>query len=168
MAKPAGITVQIIPSVIEIQGRLSAVALSLRSFRIPLQMAVRNIIAPRFYQNFDDSGAPGEQRWAPLQTGTVAWKFQNGFARYAVEPLLRTGKLQKASAYQNNWTISAESASFETLREDVAYGFAHQYGFYHNRGGYFVEARPWAVISEEDIDKIMGIFETFALAKFGV
>jgi phage gpG-like protein len=156
----------ILPPVYVIQAALSETAQSLRSFREPLQRAVRSVIAPRIYENFDDGGASGS--WAPLALSTIVWKFNNGFARNALDPLKRSGKLQKKAAQLNNWKYTSDTATFDKLPADAMYGMYHQFGYTNALTGGNVPARPWVEVNDNDIDRIEEMFDTFAKVKLGI
>lgn len=157
--------VDVVPEIRVIQSTLSRVAAQLRGYKKPLETAVRQVLAPRIYNNFDTNGASGE--WAPLSIETVKWKLTNGFARVAFEPLKRTGKLQKRAGQVNLWKVTTDSTSLEFLPEDVEYGIYHQQGYINARTGTEVPARPWAVILESDIDAVEQIIETYAWVQLG-
>lgn len=158
--------VEVIPPVQTIKAAFAVAALEFKSFRVPLQMAVRNVLAPRIYQNFDDGGIRGDY-WQPLELSTIAYKITHGYSRHAVEPLLRTGNLQKRAGQVNNWHVTSESAAFENIPDSASYGIFHQFGFTHYRTGVAVPARPWVAIDESDMARIETIFEIWIAARLG-
>lgn len=168
MAQPknaVAFDVEVIPNVSVIQMALSQAAAQMRSFRKPLDTAVRTVLAPRLYQNFDSNGADGS--WAPLAMATVKWKLANGYARVAFDALKRTGKLQKRAGQSNLWKVTSDSASLAYLTGDAAYGIYHQEGYLNARTGRMVPARPWAVITESDIDQVQDVIEAYAWVQLG-
>jgi phage gpG-like protein len=163
MARPRNaidFSVETAPRIETIQFNLSGAAQQLRTFRKPLEMAVRRVLSPRLYQNFDTNGAKGT--WTPLAASTVKWKMANGFSRVAFEPLKRTGRLQKTAGQVNLWKVGSDNVELAYLTGDAAYGIYHQDGYTNARTGRKVPARPWAELLDSDVDQVGEIIESHA------
>lgn len=143
------IDLDVMPPVGLIITSLEGFALDIRSYREPLKRAVQKVIAPSFQENFDMGGRP---TWAPLAEITKEIKTRLG---YELSPLIRTRLLRTAAGQLNLWEIDTESASI-TL--DVAQKGKAGYGGFHQEGTRWMPARPWAIIQDDDQEKIEQIF----------
>lgn len=123
---------------------------SLRSWRVPFERSIRQVMAPSFQKNFDVGGRPP---WAPLEAPTVD-------IRGSATPILvRSGALKAAAGQMNIWTIDGPGGeayiAMEQLPRHVFYGIFHQ------EGTRVMTDRPWAVIQEEDADAIAEVFADY-------
>lgn len=144
------------PSVIMVATRLNRYAGSLRSWKEPFDRSIRQVIGPSFNRNFDVGGRPP---WAPLDDKTV-------HIRGSAEPILVvTGRLKRAAQQLNIWTIDGPGG--EAYLDMSALPVGAWYGILHQQGTRHMPARPWAVLQEEDADKIAEVFADF-LADRGV
>jgi phage gpG-like protein len=111
---------EIRPSVGLVAKNLGDLGLALESMRVPLTIAVREVIIPSIRHNFESNGRP---RWEPLAPNTV--KARGGSA----SPILHiTGALEEAATSFEIWAIGDTTATVRSLPEDVFYGLYHQAG----------------------------------------
>jgi phage gpG-like protein len=143
------------PSPFILAAQFEKFGLNIRSYREPLQQSIKEVVAPSLQKNFDVGGRPS---WLPLANLTVALKEYRGAAQPAT-PLVFTGKLRRIAGQQNLWSINglAGEASLSGAKlGEVWYGIVQQQGADTGRG--VIPPRPWAVLQEEDADKIEDIF----------
>jgi phage gpG-like protein len=128
--------------------------LDIRSMREPLKRSIQQVIAPSFGQNFVSMGRP--EGWQQLSDATLMNKTRYN---YPDDILVRTGLLRKTIQQLNIWTISRTEATIQGLPDKIAYGV------YHQTGTTNMPARPFAVLQDEDIDKIQEIFADWMLER---
>lgn len=109
---------------------IDRLGLDIRSFKVPLERVVKQVMAPSFRKNFDEEGRP--DRWAPLSDATLAIRAREGFGS---QILNKTGALKKTVQQLNIWTITQETATIRDLPDKVSYGKIHQGGFGGQGGG---------------------------------
>jgi phage gpG-like protein len=102
--------------------RVNKLGLDIRSFREPLQRAVREVVIPSIEMNFRKHGRP---RWEPLSEDTILNRLGNGFD---LNILTRTGALRKGATQMKIWTIDREKAFIANLPKNIWYGVVHQAG----------------------------------------
>lgn len=136
------------PLPIIMAAEFAALAVGIQSAQEPLQKSVTNVMVPSIRKNFDVGGRPG---WAPVAAATAVQKERYGGGG----TLVRTGALQSRAGSESIWTIRGEDgyAAIESVPGDVFYGEIHQ------TGSYKMPARQWAIIQNEDADKIEQVFE---------
>lgn len=139
------------PGAVLLAAGLNAFSGKIRSFREPLERAVRQVIIPSIDQNFAAGGRPS---WAPLSPTTI--KQSNGSI------LIRTGALRQGATQLNNWTYSSTEAMMSQLPGRVWYGAIHQ------EGSKNIPARPFAMIQAEDETKVDQVFEEWLIERLGV
>ena len=110
-----------IPIVIE---KINRLRVNIKSFRVPLELSIREVIIPSIQTNFNDSGRPG---WAPLADATEKTREMLNF--YPGPALIRTGKLQRVATQLNIWEITSWDARMPSLPDKVFYGNIQQEGF---------------------------------------
>jgi phage gpG-like protein len=118
LSQAKGIDLQFKPSLAIIAGQIDKLGVDIRSFRVPLQRSVRQVMIPSIRKNFESEGRP---KWQPLSELTIARK---GNGRI----LQDTGKLMRTMGYQNIWTITKNFAVIQDLPSSVWYGKVHQSG----------------------------------------
>lgn len=127
----SGLTSAIVPTItfeptIAISARnIDRLGADIRSFKEPLQRAVKEVIIPSIAQNFEAGGRP--DTWQPLSEATQEIKARMGWAGGDV--LIRSGKLRKTMGQQNLWQIKETSAILKELPKGVSYGGIHQAGY---------------------------------------
>jgi phage gpG-like protein len=134
--------------------------MDIRSFRVPLERSVRQVLAPSLAENFEAGGRPA---WIPLSDITIKEKARKGFSN-AGKILVRTGALARKAGQVNFWTINGpagEAYINQSALGDVFYGVYHQFGMAGGADEPGFEARPWALIQEEDANEIEEIFFTW-------
>lgn len=148
--------------------KVEQVDFQLRSFRVPLVMATRQL-AKNIEHQFDVGGDP---QWAPLQAST--YKRKGGVGSV----LVRTNRLKRRASQYARWNITKDSASY-SLPGSVSYGYFHQTGFKHYRSGRKgrdivgpedVPARPFARLDAKQQRIIAKSFNTWfdeRMAKVG-
>ena len=111
------------PSIAILAARVDHLEMDIRSFRVPLTRAVREVMVPSIRKNFNSSGRP---TWAGLAPDTERLK---SFYGYSAEPLMRTGSLARVASQMNIWTINEKAAVIKDLPDSVYYGKVHQAGY---------------------------------------
>lgn len=120
--------------------------LNVRSLKVPLQRAIKEVIAPAFVENFNTAG---HGAWAELDEDT---KKPGGDS-----VLVRTGRLRKASGQLNLWSIKGTIAEAIADRADdlgVGYGNVHLAG----AESVNIPQRNWQSIEPQDLDRIEQVF----------
>lgn len=131
---------------------------NVQTFNKPLQRAVREVMSPSLRKNFQVGGRPS---WQPLTNTTQTLKQSRG---HGPGILIATKKLSARAAAFDLWTINgaAGTAAIQGLPAAIAYGIYHQTGWSPAKGPLSgelnVEARPWAVIQQQDANDIEEIF----------
>lgn len=153
-----GFTVTMIPTAAILVRDFDKLGLDIRSFRVPLERSVREVLAPSLRRNFDVGGRPNA--WAELSGYTILQREQQGYEPFA--PLVRTGRLQRVAGQLNLWTINgpAGEAYISSLPQRAWYGAIQHMGFVGGNDA-VTPARPWALIQAEDIDGVEEVFETW-------
>lgn len=176
------LNIDITPGALMIEAELNNVADQIKSFKVPLERSVREVMRYSLQENFHAEGRP--DAWAPLADVTVAIK---GFSNI----LLNTGALYRAAGQLNIWNIDKDSATIAggnaagSTQDVLTYGAYQQSGWSFEgwsdsgmkgpRGGTLktfgtknVPERPWAVIQDpEDYDAIQEIFLDWIMERFG-
>jgi len=163
---------------------IDKLGLSMRSgFRVPLEIAIREVMMPSIRENFRRGGRP--ETWDPLAEYTVQVRGTTG------PILVRSGNLMDVASSFGVWSISNGTAAIKTLPSIVWYGNLHQGGYGSVRGiarkllggkatksamdemmgklvagmrpvskqsKFVIPERPFAMFQEEDIDAIQEIF----------
>jgi phage gpG-like protein len=177
-----GITFE--PTVGIAAGRIAKLGIDIRSFRVPLERAIKQVVIPSIQANFNAGGRP---EWEPLADYTLKRRENEGSGS---APLVRSGRLKRKMAQFNIWTISPTMAILADLPQDVWYGAVQQGGYEGKGVGRRVQAkgrsaravlehitdaalagesagggvvppipaRPFVLLQPEDEDKIMIIF----------
>lgn len=79
--------------------------LDIRSFRVPLERSISQVMGPSFRRNFDVGGRPA---WAPLSETTKLIKRRLGYGDKGT--LVRTGLLRRVVGQKNIWSIGRNGA----------------------------------------------------------
>lgn len=116
----------------------------IKSMIEPLKRSIKQVVSPAFIDNFTSGGRPA---WEPLSAAST---------EATGELLVRTGKLKRVAGQQNLWTFNGPegTATAENL------GSA-PYGAFHQAGTSKMPARPWAMLTSDDEDKIQQVFGTW-------
>jgi phage gpG-like protein len=99
---------------------IAKLGLDIRSFKVPLEKSIKEVMIPSFRKNFLAGGRP--ERWKPLADYTMLVRGNSG------PILVRSGRLRKVSTQFKIWTVGRESATIKSLPDDVWYGALHQEG----------------------------------------
>jgi phage gpG-like protein len=134
--------VDIIPNAEVLEANYREFGLDIRSFREPLKRSVQQVMAPSMVRNFEVGGRPS---WTGLSAGTIEKKASDTI-------LVETGKLRSKVGQLNNWNITQTDAEM-THVSGTAYAGVHQFG-----APPFIPSRPFALVQDEDVEKIDGIF----------
>lgn len=150
-----GFDIMIVPAPALLVRDFATLGADVRSFRVPLKRAIKEVLIPSFKENFRVSGRP---IWEPLDRATQERKLAEK-SRY-LKPLMRTGLLSRVAGQLNIWTITRDTAVVEDLPEKVKYGRIHQGGIGDIRSvaSNVTPARPFLVIQEQDMNDIEEIF----------
>ena len=117
----------------------------IRSVKVPLERSVREVMAPSLLTNFDVGGRPP---WEPDLPQTDERREGGGGV------LVATGTLRDRAGQVGVWQIDGQSG--EAILNSDAFP---PYGAIHQDGWVSGPARPWAVIQDEDVEKIGDIFD---------
>lgn len=181
-----GITVEMDPSPLLLVAQFDKLGLDIRSFKVPLERSVKQVVGPSLQQNFHAQGRPTV--WTELAAQTVMQKEAAGYSAVASRPLVRTQDLYQTAGDHRIWNIDGvEGFATLELPADVWYGKVHQEG--SEEGGIgtltrlkvrrtgkvvevlhgvqgFVPQRIWAIIQDQDIDAIEDIFQVWVFERF--
>jgi len=105
--------------------KIDKLGLDIRSFRVPLERAVKNVMAPSLVENFNAQGRPDS--WAPLSEATLEIRARMGWEGGSI--LVLTGKLRKTMGQFNIWTINTKAAIIKGLPASVWYGNLQNSGY---------------------------------------
>jgi len=103
---------------------MDKMGVDIRSWRVPLTNAVRNVMIPSFRQNFESGGRP--DHWQPLSESTVLIRSREGSGS---TPLVRSGALKRNMGYLTMWDITKDYAILKKLPDRVWYGAVQQAGY---------------------------------------
>jgi phage gpG-like protein len=99
-------------------------AIDIRSYRVPLERAVRQIMMPSITENFNTSGRPVP--WAPLSDATWEKRAQDGWSGGDI--LIKSGTLRSVAGSFKIWKIGTGGAAVTGL-PGAEYGGYHQAGY---------------------------------------
>ena len=151
------------PSALMLGAEFDAISDSIKTYRVPLERSVREVMRYSLQENFHAEGRP--DKWTPLADSTILRK---GFSNI----LLLTGTLYHTAGQLNIWSYTSDTAQITNLGK-ADYGVYHQMGYGQkyqliSQGSNKVPAREWALIQDpEDYDAIQQIFEEWLMEKFG-
>lgn len=111
------------PSVGILARNINKLGIDIRSFREPLQRAIREVMIPSIQKNFEVGGRPD---WEPLSDVTLDIRAREGRGD---KVLVRTGALKRNMSYMTMWDINEERAIIKDLPQRVWYGKLHQAGY---------------------------------------
>lgn len=103
---------------------LDKMGVDIRSWRVPLTNAVRNVMIPSFQENFQAGGRP--DAWEPLSEATQLIRERAG---QSGSTLVRSGALKRNMGYMTMWDITDSYAIVKQLPDRVWYGAIHQSGY---------------------------------------
>jgi phage gpG-like protein len=121
-----GIDMSFSPSLAITAARIDKLGLNIKSFKEPLQRAIKQVMIPSFKANFAAGGRP--DRWDPLSEGTLEIRERLG-SIVGAGVLVKTGKLSKVMQQQNIWRVTNTTAIITDLPQQVWYGAIHQAGY---------------------------------------
>ena len=116
-------TVQFMPSIGFATAKIDKLGLDIRSFRVPLERSIREVMIPSIRRNFDEGGRPA---WEPLADATLLMRELHGFS--GSDPLIKTGTLRRVATHVNIWTVTPNFAVINDLPQKVWYGKVQQAG----------------------------------------
>lgn len=155
--------VDIQPNPYIIIGQLEGLAASVRSFKVPLERSIKQVVIPSITKNFAVEGRPP---WEPLAPETAFIRESEGFA--GEHPILiRTGSLYKAATAFARWDISRDQAFVSNWPGYAWYGPIHQAGSGASDvfGTVGLPARVFMAIQDEDSIKIEAIFAEWVIER---
>jgi hypothetical protein len=164
-----GIEVEMDPTPVMLVASWNKLGVDIRSFRVPLERAIRQVISPSLQQNFEEGGRP---QWEFLSPDYAAKREKQRSTRGAIgsggkvtagtfegsikgvaNVLVLSGKLKRVAGQLNIWDVDGQEGLAQLkVPEDVWYGTVHQEGHHP------VPQREWAVFQDEDLDKIEDVF----------
>lgn len=124
---------------------LDQLGFGIQSFKEPLTRSVRNVIIPSMKRNFESGGRPP---WADLAEETIKTRVRQGYGVWP--PLTKTGALKKKATAVGIWTIGRDSATMNEPRI--------KYARYHQGGTRKMPQRAFAMIQDDDEDRIEEVF----------
>lgn len=124
---------------------LDQLGFNIRSFKEPLTMAVRQVIIPSIKKNFDSGGRP---EWQGLAVETIKTRVRQGYGIWP--PLTKSGQLKKRATAVGIWEIDRTLAVMNEPRI--------KYAKYHQAGTNKMPQRAFAMIQDEDEDRVEDIF----------
>lgn len=160
-SKQGMIDVDIKPLPLILVGQFESLAASVRSFREPLEDAVRTVVMPSIEKNFRVEGRP---HWELLSEQTLLNREYYG---YPPGPILQRSKKGKRSAVAfARWKFTKETAFYgASFPPTSKYMPIHQIADIETvnvgMGGFASElpGRSFAIIQDEDQPKIEKVFE---------
>jgi phage gpG-like protein len=148
-----GIDMSFSPSLAITAARIDKLGLNIKSFKEPLQRAIKQVMIPSFKANFAAGGRP--DRWDPLSEGTLEIRERLG-SIVGAGVLVKTGKLSKVMQQQNIWRVTNTTAIITDLR--VFRSAMRSGGTMKTKGAPAIPARPFALFQDEDEDRIAEVF----------
>jgi len=112
------------PTIGNLARDLDKMGVDIRSWRVPLTNAVRNVMIPSFQQNFESGGRP--DAWEPLSESTQLIRERAG---QSGPTLIRSGALKRNMGYMTMWDITDSYAIVKQLPDRIWYGAVHQAGY---------------------------------------
>jgi len=103
---------------------MDRMGVDIRSWRVPLTNAVRNVMIPSFQQNFEAGGRP--DHWEPLSEATIEIRSRQGSGSTT---LVRSGALKRNMGFLSMWDITQDYAILKQLPNRIWYGALHQSGY---------------------------------------
>jgi phage gpG-like protein len=107
-----------------------------------LQHVVQEAVIPEIEHQFNVGGDPP---WQHLSDDTLVRKMQQGFSS---EPLIATGEMRSVYTSLDPWEFQGEEAIMYSLP-------GTEYSWIHQEGGVNVPARPFAVMGDEALDRVV-------------
>lgn len=149
-------SIDIHPSPLILAGMFGALAEGVRSYRKPLEKAIREVVIPSIRENFNVAGRPP---WTPLSGYTEATRVRLGYGvGIGAEILVRKGKLKRSATAFARWSFDKQTAWVgNDFPGDAWYGPIQQNGF---EGGYgaITPPRPFMMVQPQDEEKIQQVF----------
>lgn len=118
------ITISFEPTIVIAASRIDKLGADIRSFREPLERAIKQVIIPSIGKNFDSGGRPS---WDELSPETE--EIRNRLGKPLGTILIATGALKRGAMQFNNWQVGRGAAVFSQLPARVQYGMIHQAGY---------------------------------------
>lgn len=133
---------------------IKTISNKLSSFRVPLDLAVRQVLVPSIRENFNAGGRP------------VKWGARSPNTRNKGPLLVETGKLKRVATQINMWAVTSETAALRPLPENVFYGAILQSGWQPyslTKSAPFVDGRPFMMMQQSDEVAIREIFDNWTI-----
>jgi phage gpG-like protein len=168
------IDIDFVPPVSLLIADVLRLGVRLRTFREPLEKAVREVVIPSFKRTWEAEGRP--EPWHELSPYTIARKTGEsmsietaGFSGGSGAPILVSTPIQRERGQHKSegrgGALKVRATSFKiwTFTKDSAYvsgagiffyGPIHQLGASSAR----IPARPFLILQDEDLDKIEKVF----------
>jgi phage gpG-like protein len=129
------------------------IAKGFRSYRVPLEASVREVLIPSIEENFVVGGRPP---WTPLSEATLKRRESQG---QGTDILRISDTLMSAATAYARWTVTRDTAAFTNFPSRAWYGILHQ-----NADEYDVKfpARPFVMMQHQDLLAIRTIFSKWS------
>lgn len=152
-ASRLGITVTMVPAPVILVRDFDNLAARVKSYREPLNRAIRQVMIPGIKERFDSEGGD-VGGWEQLTFTTIDIRERDG---YAAGPILdRSGIMRRRAVQVNMWTVTQEEAFYS--------GTPTYYAKYHQKEGggdsfdMGAPARPFLAMTAAHMDDIEEIF----------
>lgn len=146
-----GVDVEFRPSPYILANQFNTLGANVRSFKVPLDRSIRQVLSPSLKENFAVGGRP--VAWEFLLEETVKRKSEKKY-RSPSAPLIATGLLARVAGQINIWKVDGpQGLAYINALPQAEYGVIHQVGNLPN-----LPQRMWAQIQESDANDIEEIF----------
>ena len=153
-------TIEMFPPATMLMRDFAQIGLDITRTKVPLKMAIDNVVIPSIRQNFEQQGRPN--KWKALAEETQYQRIAEGYN--GSEPILqRTGTLRKVATQKNAWSVNDGEARMDKLSDRAFYGVFHQFGAV---GKSVLPARPFAMLQKHDEVLIELQFEIWLTERF--
>lgn len=159
MVVQSGITMEWRPLPSIMAKDFDTLGVEISNFKVPLDRSISKVMVPSIKKNFAVGGRPA---WQPLTNTTLALKASRGHSQRILHA---TNKLSRRAGAIDMWVVQGQRgiAAMKAPPSPIEYGIFHLTGWQPAASGplssdLFVEARPWAMIQQEDANDIEEIF----------
>lgn len=115
-----------------------------KSFREPLDLAVRGVFMPSIEARFVSGGKP--QKWTKLSAYTIKRKLAGKYPQNAYKVLINSNSMRRAASAHARWNFTTEQASYAIAPHTP-------YMVFHLEGTSKMPQRTWLNVTQKDKDK---------------
>lgn len=132
---------------------IERLAASVRTFRVPLERSLNQVVIPAIQKNFDAEGRP---KWAPLSAETLLTrKTDKKTVGRQVKILDRTGFLKRVATQKNLWDVKDD----QLLLRSVYFSQRVKYSSFHQTGTRNMPQRVFMSLAGDDVEKVEEVFD---------